>query len=203
MILVIVSVVIIVAVFILSARLRRLRMYSKARSYGQKGLLSKTAWRPVSYYSSGMPMRMAITEVVTKRPYMVNFKVSVERFVSIALLADTSLDGEKVQEALNVLYIDPSNLTLEVGDDKEAYMVQSAILYGLLCTQEKGANIQKRLMRSENHAGNDMYAQQKTDKEYFEYMNNHYANFCRVVSIVEPKKSIQIETVAAYLILDQ
>ena len=197
-------IVVAVAVFVLSARIRRLSMYSKAKKYNQKGLLKRKPWSVIPFHTAGTPMRMMVTEVTTKGPYMMNFKGSVERFVSVALIADDDLNADLVQNCLRLLYIDPANITFEMDDDsEESRMVKAAILYGLLCTQQKGSNIQSKLMHGNNHAGSEMYVQQKSDKEYFEYMNKNHVNFCQLVSILEPKKSTLIETVAGYLILDK
>ena len=186
--------------------IRRLRMETKASRLRQKGLLSKRQWGEMPFDKASAPMKMAFSEVSAKNAYQMNFKEMFNLFVHFALTADAGLDVDKTQELIDLLYDNLSEIKFLDNSHKvtgEYCMLQAATLYALICTQDKGANIKKRLMQGRNNqAGNDMFRQQKTDREYFEYMNKGYPNFCTLVSIMEPRKASLIEAVAGYLLTE-
>ena len=149
-------------------------------------------------------MNMVFSEVATKNAYQRNFKQMFNMFVDLALKADSRLDPEKVQNLIDQLYKDLSEIIL-LNNPKmmtnEYCMLQSATLYALIYTQDKGANIKNRLMNGNNkQTGNDMYMQKRSDRDYFEYMNKEHTNFCLMVSIMDPRKSSLIEIVGGYLL---
>lgn len=195
--------------FVLHRFTRRLMMDIKAGKARQKGLFSRRSWRAIPFQTSGphgVPMRMAFSEVATKSAYQGNFKVMFDRFIDVALIADDKSNPDEVKKLIEMLYDDLSAIKF-LGEShtvtREYGMVQAATLYALICTQDKGANIKRRLMEGKNvQAGNDMYLQQKTDREYFEFMNERYPNFCQLVSILEPRKANLIEIVAGYLLTE-
>ncbi len=192
--------------FILYRGVRRISMSVRAAKLGKKGVLSKRSWRAIPFDSAGIPMHMAFSEVAAKSAYQGNFKVMFGRFVDIALLADDKLNSDEARRLVKTLYDDLSAIKF-LGEShtitREYGMVQAATLYALICTQDKGTNIKSRLMEGKNsQAGNDMYLQQKADKEYFEFMNGRYPNFCQLVSILEPSKAVLIEIVAGYLLTE-
>ncbi len=199
-------VVLLVVGFIFYRGMRRVLMSVRAAKLG----LNNKDWQALSFHSPSMPMRMAFSEVATKSAYQSNFKVMFSRFVEIAQLADNALNPDAVgvisRQLLSDISIEnlrniepPSNSKIA----KDFYMVQSAVLFAMICTQDKGANIKHRLMEGRNgQSGGDIYTQQKTNKEYFEFMNNQHPNFCQLVGILEPRKAALIETVAGYLLTD-
>lgn len=195
--------------FVLYRFARRLMIDIRAGKAGQKGLFSKRSWRAIPFHTTGphgVPMRMAFGEVATKSAYQSNFKIMFERFIHVAIIADDKINPDEVRHLVETLYDDLSAIQF-LGEShpitREYGMVQAATLYALICTQDKGANIKRRLMEGRNaQTGNDMYLQQKTDKEYFEFMNEHYPNFCHLVGILEPRRSNLIEIVAGYLITE-
>lgn len=196
--------------FILYRGSKRVIMNIKAAKLGQKGAFSQNTWQRIPFDTPSFPTRMAFSEVAGKSVYQSSFKVMFDRFVNVALSADDTLNPDAVSVISRQLYSDLSlgNLVhIEPPADskiiKDFYMVQSAALFALICTQDKGANIKHRLMEGNNNqAGGDIYTQQKTDREYFEFINNHYPNFCQLVGILEPRKSVLISTVAGYLLTD-
>jgi hypothetical protein len=208
MIWIILAVVVLIG-FVVYRFSRRLMMDIRAGKARQKGLFSKRNWRAIPFQmtgSHGVPMRMAFSEIATKSAYQGNFKVMFERFIDVAMIADDKLDPEEVTHLVETLYDDLSAIKF-LGEShtmtREYGMVQAATLYALICTQDKGANIKRRLMEGNNaQAGNDMYLQQKTDREYFEFINEQYPNFCQLVSILERRKTTQIEIVAGYLLTE-
>lgn len=190
---------------------RRLIVDIKAGKARQSGHFSKRSWRAIHFHikaPGGVPMRMAFTEVATKQSYQGNFKATLSRFADVAIEADDALDINKVATYLGTVLTYASDPgiwihELSVSDAREAHMIESAALYALICTQDKGANIKNKLMLGKTtHANNDFYLQQKTDREYFEYMNDHYPNFCQLVDMLEPHKSAMIEIAAGYLLTD-
>ncbi len=195
--------------FVIYRFTKRLMIDIRAGKAKQKGLFSKREWRAIPFQTSGshgVPMRMAFSEIATKSAYQGNFKVTFSRFIDTAMIADDKLNADEVRHLIETLYDDLSAIQF-LGDShtmtREYGMVQAATLYALICTQDKGANIKRRLMVSkDNHSENNMYLQQKTDREYFEYMNDSYPNFCQMVSILEPRKANLIEVVAGYLLTD-
>lgn len=205
----IILVVLVVVGLISRMFIKRLLMDLRAGKARQKDLFSKRNWRAIPFHTSGahgVPMRMAFSEIATKSAYQGNFKVTFERFIDVALIADDKLNLDEVRHLVETLYDDLSAIKF-LGEShtitREYGMVQAATLYALICTQDKGANIKRRLMEgANNHAGNDMYLQQKTDREYFEFMNDRYPNFCQLVSILEPRKAVLIETVSGYLLTE-
>lgn len=197
------GVVVAIVALKLTASARKRGMYAAARRANEKGQFQKRDWDTMLPVIAGMPLRMVVSEVNKHAVYMNNFKASTSRFVNLALVADDSLEDREVYRLVGLLFSDPSNLSFSSGSTREDGVVQAGILYGLLCTQQKGAAIKQRLMLGNNSQGSSMYAQQKEDKEYFEYMNNNFVNFCQLVSILEPKHSVQLETVAGYLISDE
>lgn len=210
MIWIILLVILLAIAFILYRGSKRVMMNIKAAKLGQKGAFSQNTWQRIPFDTASFPIRMAFSEVAGKSAYQSSFKVMFDRFVNVALSADDTLNPDAVSVISRQLYSDLSlgNLVnIEPPTDskiaKDFYMVQSAVLFALICTQDKGANIKHRLMESKNNqAGGDIYTQQKADREYFEFMNNHYSIFCQMASILEPRKSVLIETVAGYLLTD-
>jgi hypothetical protein len=205
----IILVVLVVVGFILYRGVRRVLMSVRAAKLKQKGVFGKREWNAIPFDEPSVPVRMVFNEVTTKSAYLANFKVMFTRFIDIALLADDKLNSGTVSVIARKLLSDISNgysydSWWSANYDlmkRESHMVQSAALFALMCTQDKGANIKRRLMEGKNsQAGNDMYLQQKTDREYFEFMNDLYPNFCQLVSILEPHKAVLIETVAGYLL---
>jgi hypothetical protein len=195
--------------FVLYRGVRRILISVKAAKLRRNGVIGKRKWSATFDKVPSAPMRMAFTEVITKSPYLSNFKITFGRFIDTALIADESLNAEIVSVISRQLLSDLSSGDLSSVDwsvknvqiENETHMVHSAALYAVICTQDKGANIKRRLMEGKNvQAGNDMYLQQKTDREYFEIMNEHYPNLCQLVSVLEPSKSVLIETVAGYLL---
>ena len=150
---------------------------------------------------------MAFDEVA-KSAYQSNFKLMYGRFVDLALIADDKLNPNAAKVISSELQSDISIYNLVDIQPPESskitrdfHMAQSAALFALIYTQDKGANIKRRLMKGKNsQASNGMYLQQKTDREYLEYMNKRYPNFCQLVNILEPSKAKQIEIVAGYLL---
>ncbi|MEX0881426.1 MAG: hypothetical protein WDZ34_00890 [Candidatus Saccharimonadales bacterium] len=181
-------------------------MEIKAKNFRQKRVISKRRWDGIPFDKAAAPMKMAFTEVSTKNAYQMNFKEMFNLFIHFALTADAGLDAKKTQQLIDLLYDDLSDIKFLDKTHKmtnEYCMLQAATLYALICTQDKGANIQKRLMKGKNnHAGSNMYIQQRTDREYFELMNKEYPNFCTLVSLLEPRKSNLIEVVAGYLLTE-
>lgn len=205
---------VIIAVFALTGFIvyrftRRVLMDVRAGNAKQSGLFSNRNWQAMPLDTSGghgVPMRMAFSEIATKSSYQGNFKLTFGRFIDTAMNADEKLNTDEVRHLIETLYDDLSNIKF-LGEShtisREYGMIQAATLYALICTQDKGANIKRRLMEGKNaQAGNDMYLQQKSDREYFELMNERYPNFCQLVSILEPRNAVQIETVAGYLLTE-
>jgi hypothetical protein len=174
----------------------------------------KKTWAQIAFYEPSVPMKMAFSEVFSKGAYRKNFDTHFNLFIKYALDADERLDARVVQmyseqlmenlPAISGMSLDmDADTTVGSGFPNESGVFLSATLYALIVTQDKGANIRQKLMLGENnHAGNDMYLQKKTDREYFEFMNKEHSNFCKLVGIIEPHKSTQIEIVAGYLIMD-
>lgn len=199
-------IIVVIIGFVFYRFVRRLLMETKANKIRQKRTISKRQWNAIPFDDATAPMKMAFAEVSTKNAYQMNFKEMFNLFIHFALTADAELDVDKAQELIDLLYDDLSDIKFlgkEHEMTNEYCMLQSATLYALICTQDKGANIKKRLMDGKNnHAGNDMFRQQKTDREYFELINKEYPNFCKLVSIMEPRKATLIETVAGYLLTE-
>lgn len=171
----------------------------------QSGLFERQDWSVVPFESPSLPMRMVISAISTQRVFQRSFEISVNRFVRLALTVDPSLSPEKVQGYMDVLLQDVSKIQFLSGTNlpREYRMIQAAILYAIVCTQEKGANIRKRLMLGKNGSPNgDVFKQIHTDREYLIYMNDQFSAFCIAVGILEPRLSQQIQVASGYLILD-
>jgi hypothetical protein len=200
---IVILLVILVVAFVTYRGVKRTLISKRAAKIRQTRVVGKRQWSAVFSKVPSVPMRMAFTEVTSKSAYLSNFKVMFGRFIDTALIADDSLSADTVSVIGRQLLSDISSGDLSNVDwsvknvqmENETQMVHSAALYALICTQDKGANIKSRLMEGKNaQAGNDMYLQKNTDREYFEYMNDNHSNFCQLVSILEP--------VAGYLLSD-
>jgi hypothetical protein len=199
--------IVVVVIGLISYRfIRRMLMEIRAIKFRQAGISNRKNWSVIPFDNAGMPMKMAFNEVSTKNAYQMNFKQMFNLFIYFALEADARLDADEVQKLIDLLYDDLSDIKFLDNTHKmtnEYCMLQSATLFALIYTQDKGANIKKRLMKGKNNqAGNDMFLQQKTDREYFEFMNKEHTNFCILVSIMERRKSSLIEIVAGYLLTE-
>lgn len=205
--------IIVVVVVFLFYRQARLLLIELNLAKARRDSLFKENWTIIVFYVPNTPLRMTIQEVVNKSVYRKNFDVHFNRFMRYALIADERLDSRIVelyssQLADNLLIISDMSLDADadqvVGRDftNEIGMVLSAALYAFIVTQDKGANIRDKLMLGNKYIGNDMYLQQKDDKDYFEYMNKNYPSFCRLLSIIEPRKAVQMEIVAGYLLTE-
>ena len=192
----------------------RLLMLDIQIARARRDQLFKKAWAQIPFYEASTPLRMAFSEIFTKSAYRRNFDTHFNIYIKHALNADDRLDPRVVglyskQLMENLPGI--SGMSLDMSTDtavgsgfpNESGMFLSAVLYALIVTQDKGMNIKKKLMLGKNNqAGNDMYLQKKTDREYFEYINKEYLNFFMLVGIIEPRKAALIEIVAGYLLTE-
>ncbi|MFO0920789.1 MAG: hypothetical protein U0451_03900 [Candidatus Saccharimonadales bacterium] len=210
-----VVIVVIVAVgFFLYRGTRQILMSVRAGKLGQTKIISRKEWGHIDFNLDSAPLRMILSEIATKQNYRTYFEIMVRRFIDNAMLADTSLNEEEIEFIL-ILSGQKSRLyPIEIDDFldleppqktqrayREYQMIQAAFLFAIICTQGKGANVRSKLMQGKNKkVGGNMYIQKKTDRKYFEYMNNNYTNFCLLVGVLEPRKSVQIEIVAGYLL---